>query len=92
MEMVHVPLVKPGVYGFTTVLFKPSKTGIRNLSRVLGLDVQIQSQMPGYRYTFMDAEGRTLFVGNTCEASNYLRGVAYGQVTTYRAMFLGGSK
>jgi hypothetical protein len=92
MEMVSVPLFKPGVYGFTTVLFKPSKTGIRNLSRVLGLDVQIQCQMPGYRYTFMDSDGRTLFVGNTSESANYLRGVACGQVAMHRLWLVGGSK
>lgn len=85
IKMVHVPVSRPGVYGFTTVLFNPSsKISIRHLATVLGLEMQTQCKMPGYRYTVMTSDGDVLHVGNTKSTALYLESYADGFCRAYR--------
>lgn len=71
-----------GQVGFQTLLVKPTKVGIRNLCQRLDLQLQVQSNMPGYVYRVENNAGRLLFHGNGQMTCAYLVGYASGKGLT----------
>lgn len=71
-----------GQVGYKTLLVKPTKVGIRNLCQRLDLQLQVQSNMPGYVYRVETSAGRLMFTGNGSMTLAYLAGYCQGKGLT----------